>query len=110
MNTILDIYDREVKEGDIIYRPLFSNLNKHKVVKIRKSTVVLSCYRKLIISKYHNIPFTRIKSNNYINQHNSTVVVNKFSLNGNIILDEVSELTPELIQQFQRQPHIRYKY
>lgn len=109
MNTILDIYDREVKEGDIIYRPLFSNLNKHQVVKIRNSTVVLSCYRKLNINR-HNIPYTRIKCNNYINQHNSTVVTNKFSLNGNIILDEVSELTPELIQQFQRQPHVPYKY
>jgi hypothetical protein len=43
---VYDVNGLEVKEGDIVYRAKFSNLTLHRVLKINKRSIILSCERR----------------------------------------------------------------
>lgn len=62
---ILDIYNREIEEGDIIVRPIFSNLRVSKVLKITETSITLSQHKEVI----HG--YKRTTNNVDVSNHNS---------------------------------------
>lgn len=59
MNNVLkDFFGKEIREGDIVVRAMFSNLDYHKVLKITRKGITLSRgkTRRTYTTQYGQLP------------------------------------------------------
>ena len=69
----VDVRNNVINVGDIVYRAVFSDLSIHKVEKINKASIVLSCKRVSFNGHLFNTSWiARTNSLESLSEHNDT--------------------------------------
>jgi len=102
MREILDILDRKIEVGDIVLRPIFSQLIKSYVLGISQKGVYFSCQRceatkTINWSTRETAPYFYINTTGSIANHNSKQYVRYVQ---DMYILEKNAVIPENLKQF----------
>lgn len=94
-DKFVDINDVEVKIGDVIIIPKYSNLSKHVVLGFTKSSMIVSSYMKSRFYSSLNETCWYTVINNNLLQHNARQYYHGYSF---IIIDRNFNIPENLIK------------
>lgn len=101
MREIFDILERKIEVGDIVLRPVFSQLIKSYIIGITPSGVYFSCQKvhDNVIDWYTKLPVERTwtQTNGLLENHNSKQYVRYVQ---EMYILEKNAVIPENLKQF----------